>query len=576
MIKMISTYDVYTSGNSYLLSDADEAQFVSMGIAAFDLSNQLPLSGVTDANGNTTGLVGPDGAIPLGGWPRTPAVKDFDIFDTYRATPRRKMTLPNPYSAVGPDMVHPSVAYIPTGWMGWRYWMAYTPYPTGNSAYENPCIAVSQDGETWETPFDVVNPLVGKPTGGYNADTHIFFAPDYSRLYIAYAERIDGVSNKVRVVESAEGRKWSAPVTIITGTYGAQHFASPSIWYNPTTAKWNCISHNADGGVTFPLQLTQSLGSDIYGGWGTPQAITIEKPIAGRTYWHSAFDRLPDGRIIGLVQDVAENAAGAPGRLYAAESFDGGLTFSVRLVYNDLGFYRPNFNLIEVGGEWRMVAWIGRQDTAGFSINREDWRVGAVEKTLVDSIKTIQLTGNYPASYLWLDNFNRADGVIGTPTIGAALTVDVGSFTIAANKLTTGTAGNNRALVAMASANYAVETVFSAAAGVQTWLWFRTVDVSNFWRVGVGAGLNNTLYVERIVGGVSASLTAVTGPVYQSILAPGDKVRVVCRGRRFRIYVNDTFWQEIQDTSFYATGVKVGVQGVNVGAVSFDYLMVVA
>lgn len=47
-------------------------------------------------------------------------------------------------------------------------------------------------------------------------------------------------------------------------------------------------------------------------------------------------------------------------------------------------------------------------------------------------------------------------------------------------------------------------------------------------------------------------------------------------GRRFRIYVNDTFWQEVQDPSYYTTGVKVGVQGVDAGAVSFDYLMVVA
>lgn len=523
---------------------------------------------------NDTGLVGPDGTAHSGDWPRTPTVSNFDIFDTYREGPRRKMTLPNPYSAVGPDMVHPSVVHVPSGWMGWKYWMAYTPYPTANSDYENPCVAVSQDGETWETPFDVINPLVGKPAGGYNADTHIFFAPDYSRLYIAYAERIGGVSNKVRVMESTDGRKWTAPVTIITGTYGSQHFASPSIWYNPTTAKWNCISHNADGGVTFPMQLTQSLGSDIYAGWGAPAAITIEKPIAGRTYWHSAFDRLPDGRIIGLVQDVAENAAGTPGRLYAAESFDGGLTIAVRLVYNDLGFYRPNFNLVEAGGEWRMIAWIGRQDTGGFHIDREDWRVGAVEKALVDSIKTIQLTGSYPASYLWWDNFNRADGAIGTPTIGTALTVDVGSFTIASNKIATGTAGNNRALTTIASSNYAVETIFSASTAA-AWLWFRAVDTSNFYRLGVGAGLNNTLYLEKFVGGAMASQTVVSGPVFQSILAPGDKVRVVCRGRRFRIYVNDTFWQEVQDTSYFTTGVKAGVQGTNAG-VSFDYLLIVS
>jgi len=269
-----------------------------------------------------------------------PSIANFDVFDLYPITARRKLSLPTPYSAVGPEVVHPSVVYIPEGWGGWKYWMAYTPYPVINSDYENPCLAVSNDGDSnWTTPAGLTNPLAGKPANGYNADTHLVMAPDYSKLYMIYRERSTGASagNRVKLMESADGRKWTDPVTIITGTYAVQDYASPSLWFDPTISKWVMISHNLDGGATYPMQLTQSLTADLYGGWAAPQTITITNPTAGRTFWHSAFNRLPDGRVIGLIQDIVNGGAGAAGQLFAAESLDGGATFAVRRVYADLG-----------------------------------------------------------------------------------------------------------------------------------------------------------------------------------------------------------------------------------------------
>ena len=505
-----------------------------------------------------------------------PSIANFDVFDLFPITARRKLSLPTPYAGVGPEVVHPSVVYVPEGWGGWKYWMAYTPYPVINSDYENPCLAVSNDGENWTTPAGLSNPLAGKPTNGYNADTHLVMAPDYSKLYMIYRERVTGASagNRVKLMESADGRKWTDPVTILTGTYAAQDYASPSFWFDPTLSKWVMISHNLDGGATYPMQITQSLTADLYGGWAAPQAITIANPTGGRTFWHSAFNRLPDGRVIGLIQDIVNGGAGAAGQLFAAESLDGGLTFAVRRVYADLGFYRPNFNLATLpSGEVVMNVWVGRQDTTSFHIDREDWAQGAVAQQFLENSRTMALYGGLPANYLWWDNFNRADGAIGTPIVGTALTVDTGTFSIANNKLQTGSAGNNRALVSVGQTDYVVEAVFSAAAGTAQWLWFRTVDTNNFYRLGVGAGLGNTLFINKFVGGSQALLSQVTGPIYQSIVNAGDRIRVVCRGRRFRIYVNDVFWQEMADTSFSTTGVRVGVQGTNAGVV-FDNVLV--
>ena len=42
------------------------------------------------------------------------------------------------------QVVHPDVLYVPDGFgpEKWPYWMAMTPYPNGNDAYENPSILV--------------------------------------------------------------------------------------------------------------------------------------------------------------------------------------------------------------------------------------------------------------------------------------------------------------------------------------------------------------------------------------------------------------------------------------------------
>jgi len=153
---------------------------------------------------------------------RLPAGSDsvpLDVFDLYSTGLPRKLTLPSPYSAVGPAMVHPSVVYVPNRWMGWRYWMAVTPYPLNDSQYENPCVLVSQDGEVWEVPAGLSNPVVAKPATGYNADTELVLSPDGSRLYLIFRERLSSgtTGNNVRCMESPDGIMWSAPRTILSG-----------------------------------------------------------------------------------------------------------------------------------------------------------------------------------------------------------------------------------------------------------------------------------------------------------------------------------------------------------------------
>ena len=66
-------------------------------------------------------------------------------------------------------------------WGGYRYWMAMTPNQTGNSQFENPCLAASSDGITWVVPTGITNPLTNvprEPDNTHNCDTDMIYDPN--------------------------------------------------------------------------------------------------------------------------------------------------------------------------------------------------------------------------------------------------------------------------------------------------------------------------------------------------------------------------------------------------------------
>lgn len=125
---------------------------------------------------------------------------------------------------------HPKALYFDLGWKGYKFWMAYTPYPAGNVRFENPCIAVSNDGVRWETPPGLVNPItdapVGSPDTGFNSDTHLLLVG--STLEIWY-RTVDLVNNKVKINRktSIDGVNWSAEETMIETNKSTKDYLSP-------------------------------------------------------------------------------------------------------------------------------------------------------------------------------------------------------------------------------------------------------------------------------------------------------------------------------------------------------------
>ena len=88
--------------------------------------------------------------------------------------------------------------------------MAVTPNQEGNSQFENPCLAASNDGINWGVPNGIDNPLsVAKkePDGTHNCDTDVIYDPVSNELWVYYIWERDnprGTPSELRRIKVRE------------------------------------------------------------------------------------------------------------------------------------------------------------------------------------------------------------------------------------------------------------------------------------------------------------------------------------------------------------------------------------
>lgn len=130
---------------------------------------------------------------------------------------------------------HPSVVDMGEKWNGFRYWMAYSPYPNADGAEENPCIGASNDMLHWTTPNGLYNPIAFNEETACDElkDPHVVYNNDLNRLEVWYLGRINSTIKSggnlllFRKV-SADGIHWSEYEVIRT----LDGYLSPSIAYS--------------------------------------------------------------------------------------------------------------------------------------------------------------------------------------------------------------------------------------------------------------------------------------------------------------------------------------------------------
>lgn len=136
------------------------------------------------------------------------------------------------------EAYHPKVITFDKKWNGYKYWMSYTPYPGGNSGYENPHIAVSNDLINWYAPngenksLDEVKNKYKKKR--YNSDAHIVYNKDKD-IIICYWRYVDDTNESVTIFkrETKDGVTWTDKEKVLySKNRHKKDYVSPAIIYD--------------------------------------------------------------------------------------------------------------------------------------------------------------------------------------------------------------------------------------------------------------------------------------------------------------------------------------------------------
>lgn len=166
----------------------------------------------------------------------------FEQFE--RALPKVPLQIETYYDGAN-EPYHPSVVKFDNAWNGYKYWMAYTPFP--NEANENPCICASNDLIKWETPSGLINPIdvphdyAGTSASGYWSDTHLVYNSNINKLECWYRGiGATGVGeNNICRKTTSNGITWSDREVLFTFSGGS--YVSPSVIFEDNKYKiWFC------------------------------------------------------------------------------------------------------------------------------------------------------------------------------------------------------------------------------------------------------------------------------------------------------------------------------------------------
>lgn len=173
---------------------------------------------------------------------------------------------------------HPKVLYFKDSWNGYKYWMAYTPYPNGKTSAENPCIAVSNDMINWRVPAGLTNPLEPQPaqTGSYNSDVHLVYREDTNTLEIWWRAMYGDGHREFCRRTTTNGVTWTETeklrVTSATGGYDREMF-SPAIIFED--GKYKCWFIRRKDEKSEYVMYCESVGDDAYN-WNKDVGLKID------------------------------------------------------------------------------------------------------------------------------------------------------------------------------------------------------------------------------------------------------------------------------------------------------------
>ena len=128
-----------------------------------------------------------------------------------------------------------------------------TPNQTGNSQFENPCLAASSDGITWVVPTGITNPLTNvprEPDNTHNCDTDMIYDPNSDQLWVYYIWEQDsprGTPSELRRIKVgySEGNFTVGQYEVCTKSSYQYDMQSPAV-VRRGAGQWLMWSNNSD------------------------------------------------------------------------------------------------------------------------------------------------------------------------------------------------------------------------------------------------------------------------------------------------------------------------------------------
>jgi len=232
--------------------------------------------------------------------------------------------------------IHPSVVDFTLPWNGFRFWMAMTPYDSGLSEHENPCLRVSQDGTEWIALPGCNDPLfttadviwassgIGLDTATYLSDPRLERDPDGSLWLMFRATWFEGFvvlpHSALLISHSYNGVDWSKPALICEPACDVS-LMSPSFMIN-TNESWTIWTIN---GPVMDV-LSQPFHYQLQRYRYIPMENNLELlSVCDETpsLWHMDFTKVDATCLIAFMTMLPNYD------LFAAQSLDGGVSWEV-------------------------------------------------------------------------------------------------------------------------------------------------------------------------------------------------------------------------------------------------------
>lgn len=300
-------------------------------------------------------------------------------------------------------LTHPDVVKLEKPWQGYTYWMAVTPNQTGNSQFENPCLAASNDGLQWEVPKGIQNPLTGiaeEPLPFHNCDTDLMYNEKEDVLQVYYVwskdEPVYGEEGfhpsevrMIKVAKDGEGFQVDPPVAVATSTY-RYDLLSPAIVKGPdgTYRMWSV--NTRDQGWNNQCNHVDLRLSEDGLSWGEPQSLENSFSQNGYQVWHLDVRYIPEKEEYWTFFSAYKNGGGSDHTdLFFAKSKDG-ITWETYekpvLAMREDGWdndfiYRSTF--VYEAEEDLIRLWYSAGQSAG-------WQIGYTENTYTEMMTSLK------------------------------------------------------------------------------------------------------------------------------------------------------------------------------------------